>query len=62
MPIPKNIRLDCNQHGIDPSKNNRKIIFLGIFFIIDKKQTEKWSWRRLKNGIPVKNGKNPMPG
>ena len=28
-------------------------------FIIDKKNPEKWSWRKLKIGIPVKTGKIP---
>ena len=35
--------------GLNGEKNNRKIIFLGKkYFIIDIKNTEKWSWQRLK--------------
>ena len=49
------IRHIRSRYRIDPRKNNRKIIFLGEkSFIIDEKQTEKWSWLSLKNRIPVK--------
>ena len=50
---------DISKRGIDQRKNNRKILFfVKNSFIIDKKTTtEKWSWRKLKNGIPVKTGK-----